>query len=190
MPKVDPTWGQYEKKMHSEDPKEAVKATEAFDAERDFQTKKSETVRKWEEDRKKDMMAQKPDMRRRAMKEQANAETNAFKKILDLGSIHGGIRPAPGYIIVEPDDILTETPSGIILPDRENERQNIGTVMAVGQRVPIPSSRSRFFEPPVSAGERVLYKRMAGADIEINSRTCKLMLFSDVLCTIENENND
>jgi co-chaperonin GroES (HSP10) len=187
VPKVNATWGQYEKKMHSEDPKEAVAATDAFEAERDFQTKKSETVKKWEEDRKKDMMAQKPDMRRRAVEEQRKSETDVYKKILDLGSFYGGVRPAPGYIIVQPDEILKQTSSGLFLPDRDGERQNVGTVMAVGVKVPIPNSRSRFFEPPVSVGERVLYKRMAGADIEINNGSCKLMLFSDILATIEND---
>lgn len=188
MPKIDPTWKQYEKKMkEAVTPQESVQATESFEAERDFQTKKSETVKKWEEDRKKDLMSQKPDWKKRQLKDIQQKQDAPFKRILELGNLYGNVRPAPGYIIVIPDELLRTTESGIVLPDRDNERQNQGTVVATGGAVPIPDSKHRFFEPPVKAGERILFKRLAGADININNKACKLMLFTDVLAIFEEE---
>jgi co-chaperonin GroES (HSP10) len=185
MPRIDPTWKEHEKKMHSENPTEAVRATDAFESERRFQMEKSETVRKWEEDRKSDLASQKPDWKRRQLKDLQNQQDAPMRRMLDIGSFYGGVRPAPGYMIVEPDEIIKTTASGILLPDRDNERQNTGRVRAVGSRVPIPSSKSRFFEPPVTQGEHVVFKRLCGADIDIDGKPCKLMLFSDILAILD-----
>lgn len=181
---LKPEWGKYEKDMHSEDPKKAAEAADKFLLEREHQTKTDSKIKKWEEDRKKDAASQKPDWKKSQLKDQKEKAETPFKKLKQLGSFYGGLIPAPGYILVKPEDERLQTDTGIYLPDTDYN-PNIGIVRATGKPALIPNGRGKFLECPVNVGDRVLYKRGAGADLDMDGEDYLLMLFTDILGTFE-----
>ena len=42
------------------------------------------------------------------------------------------LKPAPGYILVQPEEVEKKTSSGVYLPDSHDEKPQHGKVLAVG----------------------------------------------------------
>ena len=64
----------------------------------------------------------------------------------------------PGRVRIMPDPVITETSGGIIIPEPSRSRNQIGTVLAVGEGV-----------DEVCSGQRVKYERNAGLPLEDGS---------------------
>lgn len=91
----------------------------------------------------------------------------------------GRLRPLHDRIIVKPLEAPEEIRGGIIIPDTAKERPQEGEVIAVGpgrllddgRRVPVD----------VKVGDRVLFEKYAGTEVELDDETYLIMREGDVL---------
>lgn len=72
------------------------------------------------------------------------------------------VKPLQDKVLVKPDEVAEKTAGGIIIPDTSKEKQQIGTVVAVG-----PGKKD---EPTVcKVGDKVVFKNYSGAEVQIDS---------------------
>jgi co-chaperonin GroES (HSP10) len=181
--KYEPSWKQFEDKVHAEDTETQIKATDAFIEERDKELAVSKTARDWEQGRKKEWTDNKPQVVKERQIEEVKRSTLNIKKIKDLGEFHKNIKPAQGYLIVEVEHDEEElTSSGIYIAPNSTREPNTGKVLAVGDA---KVSDGMKIWPPCERGSKILFKRMAGADVGIKGADCRLLQFSDVLAEFE-----
>jgi chaperonin GroES len=87
------------------------------------------------------------------------------------------IKPLADRVLIKPAAAEEKTIGGIIIPDSAKEKPLKGEVMAVGNGTKD--------EPMVlKAGDKVLYGKYAGTEIEIESVQYLIMRQSDVLAII------
>jgi chaperonin GroES len=80
-------------------------------------------------------------------------------------------------VVVEPAPAEEKTPGGIIIPDTAKEKPQKGTVVAVG-----PGKKD---EPTtVKVGDKVLYGKYAGTEINIDGKEYLIMRESDIYAII------
>ena len=88
------------------------------------------------------------------------------------------IKPLQDRVLVEPAKAEERTAGGIIIPDSAKEKPLKGTVRAVG-------NGTKDEPMAVKAGDKVLYGKYAGTEIELEGEKLLMMRQSDVLAIIE-----
>ena len=88
------------------------------------------------------------------------------------------VKPLADRVLVKPAPIEEKTAGGIIIPDTAKEKPLKGEVVAVGQG-------TKDEEMVVKEGDKVLYGKYAGTEIEIDDEEYLIMRQSDILATIE-----
>lgn len=88
------------------------------------------------------------------------------------------IKPLADRVLVKPAAAEEKTVSGIIIPDTAKEKPLKGDVVAVGQG-------TKDEEMVVKQGDKVLYGKYAGTEIEIDGVQYLIMRQSDILGIIE-----
>lgn len=87
------------------------------------------------------------------------------------------IKPLADRVLVEPAPAEERTAAGIIIPDTAKEKPQKGTVVAVG-----PGKKD---EPmTVKSGDKVLYGKYAGTEINVDGSDYLIMRESDILAII------
>jgi len=81
--------------------------------------------------------------------------------------------PIKDRIIVKPDEALTKTKAGIIIPETVKEQPLRGTVVAVGKGYAGESMESK-------EGDVVRYAKRSGVEIDINDVTHLIMREGDI----------
>lgn len=89
------------------------------------------------------------------------------------------LTPAPGYILLEPEEAETKTASGIVLPDSAEEKPQVGKVLAIGDDEITDSGAKRTAAAKV--GDRVVYKKWGGNEIKLESKEYLFVKFEDIL---------
>ncbi len=93
-----------------------------------------------------------------------------------------GVEVYEDRVIVKPEEALTKTAGGIIIPDTVKEKPSKGTVVAVGPGkhaeqtgvfVPVPES--------LKPGAVVLFGRSAGTETNIDGEDYLVLRASDIL---------
>jgi co-chaperonin GroES (HSP10) len=187
----NPEWKKYEKDMHSSDPDVAIKATDAFIAEREHQLQVDTQAKRWEESRKEAAVKDKAGyVKARVAKEEHEKYQQTVKPMKDLlvgGSFDCTVKPSPGYVLVEIEKVETTTSSGIVLVAGD-KMENIGLVLEISD--PIPCTHC-FTHPavqpqvcPAKQGDRVVFKKGAGMEFSVKGKDCRFMAFSDLLATL------
>jgi chaperonin GroES len=93
------------------------------------------------------------------------------------------VRPLGDKVIVEVDESPETTKGGIIIPDNAKEPLTRGIIIAAG---PGKVVEETFREVTVKVGERVLFGKYSGNDIENEDRKpYKIMTEDDLLGVIE-----
>lgn len=93
------------------------------------------------------------------------------------------IKPLDDRVLLQPVEPEEKTASGIYLPESAKEKPITGDVVAVGPgKLNDDGSRS---EPAVKAGDRVLYGKYAGTEIEHEGETYMILRESELLGVIE-----
>lgn len=175
-----PDWKKHEAGLFHPDPKVQQEASDKFEAERDHALKTDPAARRWEKSRKESVAKDKPHfVKERLAKEKA--EINQFNVGLrKAGSFDNGLRPSPGYLIVEIEKQEEKTSAGIYLPAETSEvMQNTGRVVDLGD--PLPFSDNRDLPLPCQVGDKVMFKKGAGIELDMENRNCRFMLQSDIL---------
>ena len=92
-----------------------------------------------------------------------------------------GIIPVAGSknrIIVKADAPETVTKGGIIIPDTAQEKPQRGTIMAVSLKDEDGNT------PVVKVGDKVLYGKYAGTEIQFDGEDYLIMRESDILAIV------
>lgn len=88
------------------------------------------------------------------------------------------IKPLDDRLLVEPMEEETKTASGLYIPDTAKEKPRMGTVIAVGT--------DEDLREKVKEGNKVLFAKYGGEEIEANGKTLKIIQRSDILAIVEN----
>jgi chaperonin GroES len=89
------------------------------------------------------------------------------------------VRPLQDRVLVQPLEAETKTAGGIIIPDTAQEKPQEGKVIAVG-----PGKRNedgKLMPPDVKKGDRVLYGKWSGTEVQIDGKPMMIMSESDIM---------
>ena len=87
------------------------------------------------------------------------------------------IKPLADRVLVEPKEAETKTAGGLYIPDNAKEKPQEGVVLAVG-----PGKKDEPME--VKVGDKVLYDKYAGTEVNAGDKTYMIMRQSDILAII------
>ncbi|MBN2747078.1 MAG: co-chaperone GroES [Bacteroidales bacterium] len=87
------------------------------------------------------------------------------------------IKPLGTRVLIEVSESEVKTASGLIIPDSAKEKQQKGTVVAVGK-----GTESEKME--VKTGDTVLFGKYAGTEVEDNGKKYLILNQSDILAII------
>jgi len=92
------------------------------------------------------------------------------------------IHPLADRVLVEPETEMEERKGGIVIPDTAKEKPQKGRVIAIGagrlneEGERIPSELKK--------GDRILFKKYSGTEVEIDDQKYLIMSEGDILATI------
>ena len=89
------------------------------------------------------------------------------------------VRPLQDRVLVQPLEAETKTAGGIIILDTAQEKPQEGKVIAVG-----PGKRNedgKLMPPDVKKGDRVLYGKWSGTEVQIDGKPMMIMSESDIM---------
>lgn len=92
------------------------------------------------------------------------------------------LKPAPGYLVIEPVKKEEQTASGIYLPDTASEKPQQGKVLAVGPDEITDSGVRR--KSPAKVGDVVIYKKWGGNEVKIKGVEYLFAKFDDILAVV------
>ena len=87
------------------------------------------------------------------------------------------IKPLADRVLIEPAPAETKTVGGIIIPDTAKEKPLQGTIVAVGQG-------TKDEEMVLKEGDKVLYGKYAGTELEHEGKKFLIMRQSDVVAIL------
>ena len=87
------------------------------------------------------------------------------------------IKPLADRVLIAPQPAETKTASGIIIPDTAKEKPLQGTIVAVG-------GGTKDEEMVLKEGDKVLYGKYAGTEIEHEGKKYLIMRQSDVVAIL------
>lgn len=87
------------------------------------------------------------------------------------------IEPLGARVLIRPLEKEAQTASGIILPETAEEKPQQGTIEAVGDEEEMMSD--------LEVGDRVLFPKYTGTEIEIDGVTYLIMEEGDVLARVK-----
>ena len=93
------------------------------------------------------------------------------------------IRPLQDRILVKRVDEEEKTTGGIIIPDSAKEKPQEGLVVAVGPGKTLENGT--ISEPAVHKGDRILFSKYAGTDVNVNGDEHIIIREDDVLAIYE-----
>ena len=93
------------------------------------------------------------------------------------------IRPLQDRILVKRVDEEEKTSGGIIIPDSAKEKPQEGLVVAVGPGKTLESGEVA--TPGVNAGDRILFSKYAGTDVNVDGDEHIIIREDDVLAIWE-----
>lgn len=93
------------------------------------------------------------------------------------------LRPLQDRILVKRVDEESKTSGGIIIPDTAKEKPQEGKVVAVGPGKTLESGK--LSEPNVKKGDRVLFSKYAGNEINVEGVEHIIIREDDVLAVFE-----
>lgn len=91
------------------------------------------------------------------------------------------LKPAPGYILIEPQEAVKKTSSGIVLPESHDEKPQKGKVLAVGPNCCCDDKKCDCMKSPCKSGDVVVYKKWGGNEYKVGDKEYLLVEFKDIL---------
>lgn len=92
------------------------------------------------------------------------------------------LKPLFDKVVVKQIEEKEEKVGGIFLPTAAKEKQEIATVVAVGDGGIVDGKEVKMV---VKVGDKVLYSKYAGSEFKIDSETVTIIKQSDVLAIVE-----
>ncbi len=92
------------------------------------------------------------------------------------------LKPTAGYVLIEPEEAVKKTSSGIVLPESHDEKPQKGKVLAVGPAENCGCGEAKCKrEAPCKVGETVIYKKWGGNEYNLDSRELMFIKFEDIM---------
>ena len=93
------------------------------------------------------------------------------------------ITPLADRVVVKPLDETEEMRGGLYIPDTAKEKPQQGEVIAVGPgRL---SDEGKRLEPDVSAGDKILYGKYSGTEVNVGGEDYLILRESDILAIVK-----
>lgn len=94
------------------------------------------------------------------------------------------LTPAPGYILIEPEEAQKQTKTGIYLPDtHEGEKPQIGKVLAIGATLLHESGK--MVDAICKVGQKIVYKKWGGNEYKgEDGKELIFVKFDDILAVV------
>ncbi|MDY6083963.1 MAG: co-chaperone GroES [Dialister sp.] len=89
------------------------------------------------------------------------------------------LKPLADRVLVEVEEEETKTKGGILIPDTAQKKSQKGTVLAVGSGKMLDDGSRAAFE--VKVGDKVLFAKYSGVDIEEQGKHMLLLSERDIL---------
>ena len=89
------------------------------------------------------------------------------------------LKPLADRVLVEVDVEESKTAGGVLLPDTAQKKSQKGTVIAIGSGKVLDNGERLPFE--VAVGDRVLFAKYSGVDIEEGGKKFLLLSERDIL---------
>jgi len=93
------------------------------------------------------------------------------------------IKPLAGYVVVEPMEAQRQTDSGIYLPQTNEEKPQMGTVVAISPSY--TNEKGIEVKCPVKVGEKILHSKWGGNEVKIAGKEVKIMKYEDLMAVIK-----
>tara|TARA_Y100001970_G_scaffold117260_1_gene145888 strand:- start:35 stop:319 length:285 start_codon:yes stop_codon:yes gene_type:complete len=92
------------------------------------------------------------------------------------------LNPLSDRIVVKAHEAEEKTASGIILPDTAKEKPQMGEILAVGPGKVNDSGTTN--KMSLKKGDKVLYGKYSGTEVNIDGQELLIMRESDILATL------
>ena len=92
------------------------------------------------------------------------------------------LKPLSDRIVVKAEEAEATTASGIILPDTAKEKPQIGFVVAIGPGK--VNDVGNFVKIALKKGDKVLYGKYSGTEVNVGGNDLLIMRESDILATL------
>ena len=92
------------------------------------------------------------------------------------------LKPMGDRVVVRPNEKESLTKSGLYLPDTAQERPQEGEVVATGPGRVLNNGKR--VEMEVKAGDKVIYSKFAGAEVEVEDEELLVLGINDILAII------
>lgn len=89
------------------------------------------------------------------------------------------IKPLDDRVLLEPLPAEEKTSSGLIIPDSAKEKPRVGIVIAVGT--------DEDLKEKIKEGNKVLFAKYGGDEIELNGKEYRILQRSDILAVVEDK---
>lgn len=89
------------------------------------------------------------------------------------------VKPTIGYLLIEPNESVKKTSSGIVLPDSHDEKPQMGKVLAVGGDEVLENGGKR--PAPCKVGDTVVYKKWGGNEFKVDDKEYMFIKFEDIM---------
>jgi chaperonin GroES len=93
------------------------------------------------------------------------------------------IKPLAGYVVVEPVEVQHQTESGIFLPQTNEEKPQMGTVVAISASY--VNEKGVEVKCPVKVGDKVLHSKWGGNEIKVGDKEIKILKYEDLMATLK-----
>ena len=92
------------------------------------------------------------------------------------------LKPLDDRVVIKVDDSESKTAGGIVLPDRAQEKQQRGAVVAVGPgKLLDDGTRAK---PDVAVGDTILFGKYSGTEITVDGVEVIILRESDILAKV------
>ena len=93
------------------------------------------------------------------------------------------VRPLEDRVLIKPLAAEEKTSGGIVLPDNAKEKQQRGTVVAIGSGKLLDSGGRAGLS--VKAGDTVVFGKYSGTEIKVAGEDHQIMRESEILAVLE-----
>lgn len=90
------------------------------------------------------------------------------------------IKPLGERVVIQKIEKENVTASGIVLPDTAKEESNVATVIAVSEEL----KNSEDINCDVAEGDKVIYSKYAGNEVEMDGETVIVLKYQDLLAKL------
>lgn len=91
------------------------------------------------------------------------------------------LKPLEDKLVIKKIEVEETTQSGIVLPSSAKEEPNIAEILAIGSGITEDEKK----KDQVKVGDRVVFSKYAGTELELDKEKYTIIKFSDILAVVE-----